>query len=87
MPASALLPVIRQCLGLFGTFLCVQTRHDHERRGICVVNAAADAEAAEAAVAAISAGGIAPAASDRAITAEPPRGRSAISAGPAIPTE
>ena len=76
-----------RCLGLLGTLLRLQPWVDHERRGVRVVNAAADAEAAEAAVAAVSAGGIAPAASDRSITAETARARSTVAAAPASPTE
>ena len=88
VPASALLPVIRSvALDCLEPFFVFSRGLITRRRGIRVVNAAADAEAAEAAVAAVSAGGIAPAASDRAITAETARARSAIAAAPAIPTE
>ena len=51
------------------------------------MNAAADAEAAEAGVPAVSAGGIAAAAADFAISADTPRCRSTVAAVAAIAAE
>ena len=73
-------------LRLFGTLLRLQPRLITSVVKLAFVVAAADAGVAEAAVAAVSAGGIAPAATDRSITTEAPHGHSTLAAGPATST-